>query len=256
MTLAEKTQAFRELHQRDGLFLLPNAWDAASARLVERAGFPAVATSSAAVCAVLGYSDEEGVWDELLVIMRSIGRSVSVPVTFDIVEAYASSREELLRHMDDVLAAGGSGINFEEGAGSPDAHAERVAAVRAHVGDALVINARVDVFLRKLGDTDEAIRRGRLYRSAGADSIFPIGVSDEPTIARLVQGIDAPINILASPAAPPLARLRELGVRRVSLGSGVFRAQVAATAGILRSLRDDGNLEALRNAVPASDLRR
>src|SRR5262245_26189146 len=91
MTLAEKTKAFRELHQRDGIFLLPNAWDAASARLVERAGFPGVATSSAAVCAVLGYPDEGATWDELLVVMRAIGRSVEVPVTFDVVEGYASS---------------------------------------------------------------------------------------------------------------------------------------------------------------------
>jgi 2-methylisocitrate lyase-like PEP mutase family enzyme len=256
MTLEQKTQAFRELHQRDGLFLLPNAWDAASARLVERAGFPAVATSSAAVCAVLGYADEEATWDELLVIMRAIGRSVGVPVTFDIVEGYASSRDELLRHMDDVIAGGGSGINLEDGTGSPDDHAERVAAIRAHAGNALVINARVDVFIRKLGDTDEAIRRGRMYRSAGADSVFMIGVSDEPTIGRVVREVGAPINILAGPASPPLARLKELGVRRVSVGSGVFRAQVTATTAILQSLRDSGNFDVLRNAIPTSDLRR
>lgn len=256
MTLEQKTQAFRELHQRDGLFLLPNAWDAASARLVERAGFSAVATSSAAVCAVLGYADEEATWDELLVIMRAIGRSVAVPVTFDIVEGYASSRDELLRHMDDVIAAGGSGINIEDGFGSPDDYAERVAAIRAHAGDALVINARVDVFLRKLGDTEEAIRRGRMYRSAGADSVFMIGLSDEQVIGRVVREVGAPINILAGPASPPLARLRELGVRRVSVGSGVFRAQVTATTAILQSLRDSGNFDVLRNAVPTSDLRR
>jgi 2-methylisocitrate lyase-like PEP mutase family enzyme len=256
MNLAAKTKAFRELHERDGVFLLPNAWDAASARLVERAGFPAVATSSAAVAAVLGSADEEASWDELLVLMRAIGRSVELPVTFDIVQGFAASRDELLRHMDDVLAAGGSGINLEDGFGSADDHAERIVAIRKHLGDALVINARVDVFIRKLGDTNEAIRRGRLYRAAGADSVFMIGVSDEETIDRCVQGVDAPINILASPASPSMARLRELGVRRVSLGSGVFRAQVTSTIGVLESLRDDGNFDALKSAVPNSNLRR
>src|SRR3954451_21317543 len=164
MTRDGKTQAFRELHQREGTFLLPNAWDAASARLVEKAGFPAVITSSAAVCAVLGYTDEEGTWDELLPLLRAIARSVDVPVSFDVVQGYASTRDELLRHMDDVVAIGGSGVNLQDGTDSPDEHAARVAAVRAHVGDALVINARVDVFVRKLeGGADEAIRRGKMY---------------------------------------------------------------------------------------------
>jgi len=257
MTHDGKTQAFRELHQREGTFLLPNAWDAASARLVEKAGYPAVITSSAAVCAVLGYTDEEGTWEELLPLLRAIARSVDVPVSFDVVQGYASTRDELLRHMDDVVAIGGSGVNLEDGTGSPDDHAARVAAVRAHVGDALVINARVDVFVRKLeGGAGEAIRRGRMYRDAGADSIFLISLNDEATIARAVREIGAPINILGNPASPPLSRLRELGVRRVSVGSGVFRAQVTATQAILRSLRDDGNFDALKSGVPTSDLRR
>jgi 2-methylisocitrate lyase-like PEP mutase family enzyme len=255
MSRDQKTQAFRELHQRDGIFLLPNAWDAASARLVERLGFPAVATSSAALCAVLGFADEAGSWEELLPLMRAIGRAVALPVTFDIVGGYASSSDELLRHIDDVLAIGGSGVNLEDGIGSAEEHVARVAAVRAHTGDALVINARVDALLRGTGDVDEAIRRGRMYRDAGADSIFVPGATDDAAIGRLVSEIGAPINILATPATPPLARLRALGVRRVSAGSGVYRAQLAAAEAIMTSLRDDQTFDALRPALAMAGLR-
>lgn len=254
MTHDGKAQAFRALHHGD-LFLLPNAWDAASARLVASLGFPAVATSSAALCAVMGFADEGGSWEELLPLMRAIGRAVNIPVTFDIVGGYASSRDELLRHIDDVLALGGCGVNLEDGTGSGEDHSARVAAVRAHSGDALVINARVDVLLRRLGDTDEAIRRGRLYRDAGADSVFVPGVYDEETIGQLVREIGAPINILASPATPPLACLRALGVRRVSVGAGIFRAQLAAAKTAMTSLRDDGTFDALRSALPSEALK-
>jgi len=247
MSHDRKVRTFRELHQRDELFLLPNVWDAASARLIARLGFPAVATSSAAVAAVMGYFDEDAEWDDLLPLMRAIARSVDVPVTFDVVGGFAPSRDVLLRHVDDVLAAGGCGINFEDGAYTqPDEHAARVAAIRAHAGDALVINARTDVLFRRLGDVDEAIRRGRLYRAAGADCIFVIGVTDEPTIERLVQEIDAPINILATPAAPPLPRLRALGVRRVTIGSGLYRVQLGAAMAAARALRDGETFDPLK----------
>jgi 2-methylisocitrate lyase-like PEP mutase family enzyme len=247
MTAASKAAVLRELHHREEPLLLPNVWDAASARLVAGLGFPAVATSSAAIAAVIGYFDEEARWEDLLPLMRAIGRSVEVPVTFDVVSGFASSDDELRRHVDEVLDAGGCGINFEDGLGDPDVHAARVAAIRDHAGDALVINARTDVLFRSLGDLAETIRRGRLYRDAGADSIFVPGVVDEATIEALVQGIGAPINVLATPLSPPLSRLRELGVRRVSVGSALYRVQLDAARAAVERLRDEGSFDVLRS---------
>ena len=233
--LAEVADALRALHHGDDLLVLPNAWDAASARLFERMGYPAVATTSAGVAESIGYADHEATpSDAMIAAVARIAGAVAVPVTADLESGYRLSSETLV---ESLLAAGGVGLNIEDsihgvdGAGmaEPDKHAERLAAIKAAgraAGVDVVLNARVDSFLHGAG-VDDAVRRASAYAAAGADSVYPIGVTAEPDIAALVEGAGAPVNVLAHPHMPPRARLAELGVRRVTFGAILFRAALA-----------------------------
>jgi 2-methylisocitrate lyase-like PEP mutase family enzyme len=211
--------ALRALHVPGEPLILPNAWDAATARLVEQAGFPAVATTSSGVADALGYEDGELTpAGEMLAAVGRIARAVAVPVTADMEAGYGIDPGDLARRL---AAAGAVGLNLEDTdhAHHPalqpiDEQARRIAAVKA--GADLVLNARIDVHLRG-GDTGEALRRARAYREAGADCVYPIGVVDEEVIAAFVD-TGVPVNVLLRPGAPPVERLAELGVARISLG--------------------------------------
>ena len=229
----------RELHHAGEMLVLPNVWDAASAKIVAEAGFPAIATASAAISAMLGYPDGEGApWQEMFAAAGRVARVVSVPVTVDAEAGYGMAPRELV---DRLLEIGAVGCNLEDtdhhagGLVDAGAHAERLAAIRAAADDAgvpIVINARADTFLPASGVPEEdrvakAVRRGGLYLAAGADCIYPIGVSDEKDIATLAAGVPGPINGNARPGGPDLAKLRELGVARVSYGPRLYREALA-----------------------------
>jgi 2-methylisocitrate lyase-like PEP mutase family enzyme len=232
---AALAQRLRKLHQEPEPLVLPNAWDAASARWVAEAGFAAIATTSSGVSAALGYADGEGTPpDEMFAAIRRITRVVpELPVTADIEAGYRLAPAEVVARL---LEAGAVGCNLEDTDHASSDHglldagrqAERLQAVKRAAQDQgvdIVLNARVDVFLRANPDVDEAIRRAHLYLEAGADSIFPIGVPDEETIRKLVGSISAPVNVIPGfRGAPGLARLRELGVRRMSFAGRLFHA--------------------------------
>ena len=224
--LAERADALRRLHAGPRPLVLPNAWDVASARLVVKAGFPVVATSSGAITATLGYEDNDSMpVDAAFAAIARIARSVPVPVTADIEGGYRLSPEDLV---EQLLDAGAVGCNLEDtdhhgGAGLVDAdeNAERLRAVRQAATEAgvdIVLNARIDV-LRLEGDRRElfveAVRRAQLYRRAGANCVFPIRLADDELIGEFVRRVEGPVNIVGA-GAPPLARLAELGVARVS----------------------------------------
>jgi len=233
--LADLASRLRALHQADTPLVLPNAWDAATARAVVEAGFPAVATTSSGVSAALGYQDGEHTpADEMFSAVRRITRvAENVPVTADIEAGYRLAPSELAKRL---LEAGAVGCNLEDTDHSSTDHglldanqqAQKLADFKAAARDQgvdIVLNARTDVFLRANPDVEEAIRRAHLYLEAGADSIFPIGVNDESAITELVKRIPAPVNVIPGfRGAPSLARLRELGVRRVSYAGRLFRA--------------------------------
>jgi len=228
----------RALHVPGDPLVLPNAWDAATARLVQEAGFPVVATTSSGVAEALGYADREVTpVDEMLAAVARIARVVAIPVTADLEGGYGLEPAELAER---TVAAGASGLNYEDtdhrefpGLLPVDAQAERIAGLKAAAD--LVVNARIDTVIRG-GDLEEALARAAAYRDAGADCVYPIGVTDEGAIARFV-ALEVPVNILLMPGAPPIARLRELGVARISLGEYVYTDAMDFVRDRLLSLR-------------------
>src|SRR5258708_5109198 len=230
----------RELHHAGEMLVLPNVWDAASAKIVAEAGFPVVATASAAISAMLGFPDGEGApWQEMFAAAARVARVVSVPVTVDAEAGYGMEPRELV---DRLLEIGAVGCNLEDtdhragGLADAGAHAGRLAAIRAAADDAgvpIVINARADTFLPASGvpaqeRVAEAVRRGRLYLEAGADCLYPIGVSDERDIATLVAEVPGPINGNTRPGGLPLPKLHRPGAARAPYGARLYR-QARAT---------------------------
>ncbi len=221
--------ALRALHVPGKPLILPNAWDADTAKLVEAAGFPVVATSSIAVATVLGYPDgEKAPVDEMFAAAARIARAVGVPVTVDAESGYGLSGKELASRL---LDAGAVGCNFEDtdhstGEVRPVAvQAERIAALREAAGDALVINARVDSFRGAADERTllgEGVARAKAYFEAGADCVYPIHLRTPELIAEFATQVGGPVNAPASPGGPGLAGLAELGVARISLGGGLW----------------------------------
>ncbi|HTT84849.1 MAG TPA: isocitrate lyase/phosphoenolpyruvate mutase family protein [Rhizomicrobium sp.] len=247
MSMSDRAKEFHALH-REGLLILPNAWDAGSARIIEHAGAKAIATSSAAVAWAHGYPDGQALPVETLIAaIREIVRVVSVPVSADIEAGYAKDTDVVGDFAAQVIEAGAVGVNIEDGHEAPDllcAKIERLRKVAAGAGVDLWINARVDVYLHKLAEGraafDETVRRARLYGGAGANSIFAPGAVDETTIGNLVREIGLPLNVLAWPGLPDGARLKELGVRRLSAGAGLAKASLGRTYELAEAFLRDG----------------
>jgi 2-methylisocitrate lyase-like PEP mutase family enzyme len=265
----DKAEQLRSLHHGPPILVLPNAWDAATARVFEKAGFAAVATTSAGVAAALGYADGGAAPpNEMIEAVARIARAVQVPVTADIEYGYAAAPDAVADMVLRVIAAGAVGVNLEDYVpGSPDLvdvtlQADKIdAVVRAAsiAGVRVVVNARTDVYLREIGDAaqrlDVALERGRAFRKAGADCVFIPGVRDAATIRQLVAGIGAPINILAGAGVPSVPELEKLGVARVSVGSGPMRASLALVREVARELKSSGTYSAFTTkAFPYDDL--
>ena len=223
-------ETLRALHTPGDPLLLPNVWDAASATIVEEAGFPAVATASAAIAAMLGHPDHEGApADEMLDAAGRVARAVRVPVSVDAEAGYGLPDEELVERL---AGMGAAGFNIEDtdhrgggmvGAAEQASRISRLREAARGAGHDLVINARVDVFVSSgdMGAEDrltEAVERGRRYMDAGADCVYPILIPSEEALTALVEGVPGPINANCMPGWSSLSRVAELGAARVSLG--------------------------------------
>jgi 2-methylisocitrate lyase-like PEP mutase family enzyme len=241
---AENAQAFRRLHRGKTILILPNAWDVASARMFEEAGFSAVATSSAGMMVSLGYPDGERIDRRVFVgAIGRIARSLSVPLSADIVSGFGRSPPEVVDTVRSVIAAGAVGINIEDSHHEAkqlvpvDDQIERLEALRdlrESGGVPFVINARTDALRYAPGkDAErlaEAIRRGIAYRDVGVDCVYPMGLTDATSIAAFVRALDFPINVMVRKGLPAIGELERLGVARISLGPSASYA----TMGLLK----------------------
>ena len=261
---------FRQRHRGPGPLILANVWDVASARIIEEAGFPAIATTSAGIAYSLGYPDGQRIPpEEMLARIGRIARAVQVPVTADIEAGYGSRPEDAARTTRALIQTGAIGMNLEDASGDPDyplidlqLAVDKIRAAReasAELGVPVVVNARTDVYLLPSnGDLQTqysaALERLIAYRDAGADCVFAPGLKDAETIARLVKDVQCPLNILAVPGSPPIPKLEELGVARVSLGSGPMRATLGLLRGMAEELKNAGTYSALDEAVPYAEL--
>ena len=264
MTQRDRAALLRRLHDLRPL-VLPNAWDAASARVVERAGARAVATTSAGVSWSCGRRDGGRLSrDEAAAAVRRIVSAVGVPVTADVEGGYgAGTAGDVADTVRAVVAAGAAGVNLEDAPGrgggallAPEEHAERVRAARQaafNAGGDLVINARTDVYLAAGAAPEtrfeEAVRRANRYLAAGADCVFVPGVQDTETIGALVRAVDGPVNVMVGPGAPGVADLGRLGVARVSVGPAIALAALAAADRAARELVEAGTYRALETGL-------
>jgi 2-methylisocitrate lyase-like PEP mutase family enzyme len=265
-TQSLKAAALRQLHLGPEILVLVNAWDAASAALIAKCGSKAIATASAGVAFALGYPDGEQIpRDEMLAQVRRIARVVDLPVTADLEAGYAVDPGGVAETARELIATGAVGLNLEDAVDGSlldrDLQVARIQAVREvghSMGVPIVINARTDVFLCKDGGSErleDAIDRGGAYRAAGADCLFVPGVSDRNQIAALVQGIDGPLNVLASAGTPSIPELAQLGVRRVSFGSGAMRASLWRARSIADQLLRQGSYSCfLDSTIPFREM--
>ncbi|MBV9615916.1 MAG: isocitrate lyase/phosphoenolpyruvate mutase family protein, partial [Ktedonobacteraceae bacterium] len=251
----ERATQFRQLHHHAPLLVLANIWDAASARIVEQAGFRAIATTSSEVAAALGYRDGQQISKNMLIeALARITRVVECPVTADIEAGYGNSIEEVLQTVKAVIATGVVGINIEDSLlhqktalADLSYQVELIKALRelaTSIDVPFVINARVDVFLHAIGKPESrfehAVQRANAYLHAGAECVYPIGILDRMTIANLVKAIKGPINILGGPSTLALSEFERLGVARVSLAGGLMCSALGHVRTIAHELLEHG----------------
>jgi 2-methylisocitrate lyase-like PEP mutase family enzyme len=253
-----RAEAFRAMHRRNPILVLPNAWDGASARIFEDVGFRAIATTSAGVSYTAGYADGQMIpRDDMVTIVKWIAHSVDVPVTADMESGFGSGANDVAETVRMVIGTGAVGMNLEDTVHGGERRLyelplaiERVRAAREAAnksGVPLVINARTDVFLLGIGEKsarfNHAVQRLNAYREAGADCLYPMGFFDTDTIGRLAKAVNGPINIMGLPGAPAVAELERLGVARVSTASGPARVSMTATRKIAAELHRTGTFD-------------
>jgi 2-methylisocitrate lyase-like PEP mutase family enzyme len=259
-TQRAKAEAFRAMHDRSKILVLPNAWDPMSARVIEEAGARAIATTSAGVAFSVGYPDGEAMpRDEMIAAIARIARVVTVPLSADIESGFARDAREVAETVRRVIDAGAVGINLEDAIhrGPPALYdlktaIERVRAAREAanaIGIPLVINARTDVYLLSIGEPDarfdHAVRRANAYRKAGADCLFVPRIGRPADIERIVAALEGPLNLLAFPGIPTVAELERLGVARLSVGTWPTLAAMSTARKIAAELLGTGTYESM-----------
>jgi len=265
-----KAEELRKLHGGPRVLVLPNAWDAASARVLEELGYPAIATTSAGVAFALGYPDGQRVSrEEMLEVVARIARAVRVPVTADMEAGYGITPKDMAEAAKAIVAAGAVGLNLEDVTGDTESsqvdsalQGEKIRTIRevsASLGVSLVINARTDVYLMPIGPEatrfERTVERLRAYRAAGADCVFAPGVKERGLIEKLVKAVAAPVNILVTPGCPSIPELEKLGVRRASIGSGVMRSTLGLVRRIGKELLEKGTYSSVfEGAIPFAEV--
>ena len=254
----EKAKQFYNLHHSGRLLILPNIWDCLGANLLESLHYPAIATASASVAFTNGYDDGQRIsFDSVLALLKKIVSSVSIPVSADIESGFAENDLQLEENTKQLLATGIVGINIEDTDKKTNSilpvetQCEKIKLIKKvsqAVGVPLFVNARADVYLRgKDFDTpeskfEEALKRGRAYKVAGADCFYPIAMTRQEDIKRMVEQLQMPVNVITIPGIPELNVLSEIGVARVSLGPSFLKIAIKAMKNLALKLQ---NLEGL-----------
>ena len=268
-TYAEKSAAFRALHERPGAFVIPNPWDAGTARLLASLGFEALATTSLGLANTLGRADGTGAVsrDEVLANCRAIASATDLPVIADLENGYADAPRaaaEMIRLAAEVGVVGGS---IEDATGDPqkpiyefELAVERVRAA-AEVARSLpapfMLTARAENFLHGRRDLDDTIRRLQAFEAAGADVLYAPGLRDLATIRTVVGAVGRPVNVVMSAADPSITvdQLAEAGVKRISVGGALSRLALAAFLKGAREMKERGSFTYMRDTVPSAELR-
>jgi 2-methylisocitrate lyase-like PEP mutase family enzyme len=258
--LVDRRERFRGLH-RQGLFVMPNAWDIGSARLLASLGFESIATTSSGHAASLGRADQEVSRDELLRHVEALVAAVDVPLSVDAERCFADDPAGVARTVELLAAAGAAGCSIEDydpatrSIDAIDLATERVAAAaEAARKHGMVLTARAENHLYGIDDLADTINRLVAYRDAGAEVVYAPGLVERDQIERLVKAVDAPVNVLAMRGGPSVPELEALGVRRVSTGGGLARVAYGALIAAGRELQITGTYTYLDSVVSTSEL--
>jgi 2-methylisocitrate lyase-like PEP mutase family enzyme len=262
-TMPNPAETFRALHKADDILILPNVWDAGSAKVIEDAGAKAVATTSAGVSWALGFQDGDVLPPRLLAeLTASITDVIGIPLTVDFEGGYTKNPAKIGENLKPILDAGAAGINIEDGEGTSDLLAKKIENARKaaeSMGVDVFINARTDVFLAEIGSPEnrvgETIERAARYRAAGADGIFVPGLSESGAIKAIVPELKMPLNVMSIPGLPSAKELKKLGVRRLSAGTAIAQAVWGRVAELATSFLANGDSKPFyKTTMPYSKL--
>lgn len=260
MSPAEARAQFTELHKA-GCFIIPNAWDIGSARILGSLGYVAIATTSSGHAATLGRMDQQVTLEELLTHVRALVDSVDLPVSVDAERCFADTSAGVARTVEEIEATGAAGVSIEDynprrGIDPVNVASERVAAAAEVTRSAgMVLTARAENHLYGVEDLDETIARLKAYRQAGADVMYAPGLADVDQIERVVVETEAPVNVLARADGPAVWSLAEAGVRRVSTGGALAFAAYGALAAAGRELLTNGTSTYTARSLTMDDRR-
>lgn len=262
MTASDPRRAtFRELHARQGIFVMPNAFDVGSARLLASLGCEALATTSGGFAWSLGRDDMQVTREELVDHVEAIAAATSLPLSVDSERCFAADPAGVAETVRMLAAAGAAGCSIEDYDPETDSiddvgrAAERVAAAAAaaHEGDAMVLTARAENLLHGVEDLEDTIARLQAYRAAGADVVYAPGLTSMAEVSAVVTEVDAPVNVLMLPGVPKVDELAELGVRRVSTGSALASVAYGSMLRAARELLELGTTGYVRSGMSADE---
>ena len=267
---SQKEKQFYQLHHNSEILVLPNIWNPLGAILLQDLGYKAVATASASIALSNGYQDgEKFPFEDLLLILKRIVNSVSIPVTADVESGYAKNNVELKENIKKLIDTGIAGINFEDSKHdeqklfTKEEQSEKIHLIRktaSEMGSSLFINARTDVFIKennlsKKEKVSEAIARGKSYKDAGADCLYPIVLKEKESIKTIIKELALPVNILMIPGIPDFSSLKEIGLTRISLGPGFLKYAINSMKNVAQKLLNyEGMEEIISNPVTSDYL--
>lgn len=264
ISIVEKRSRFRRLHE-SGCFVIPNPWDVGSARLLERMGFKALASSSAGFAWTIGRPDGAARVGEVLAHLEALAESVDLPINADFEHGYSHQLDGLMENVSLAVDTGIAGLSIEDSTGDPEAPLfeldEAVARIRAaraaidRIDPAVMLIGRCECYLVGRPDIQETARRVKAYAEAGADCLFAPGTRIEKDIRAVVAAVaPKPVNVVVSGAGSTVAELAAMGVRRISTGGSLARVALTAVLGAAKAIADDGSFAAFADAVPSSEI--